>query len=114
MPPDVTARVLPDGGKLLPVLSERQSDCLHFIYSYAVKNRDYPLGTEIADHLGISKQAVTSVVNTLLKKGYAFRDRSIAQRNIRLTAEAVEKMRMEDDGEKTTLDLFPVPLQRAN
>lgn len=96
-------RVLPDGGKLLPVLSEKQADCLRFIYQYALRNRDYPLGTEIAGHLGVTKQAVTSVLNALVKKGYVFRDTTVSVRNLRLTQEAVEKMTRE---EGSTPDLF--------
>lgn len=97
--------VLPDGGRLLPVLSERQAECLRFVYQYAVERRDYPLGTEIADHMGISKQAVTPLLNTLAKKGYLVRDRALIQRNIRLTAEAVEKMTRES-GVGSTSDMF--------
>lgn len=106
MAQDVITGVLPDGGRLLPVLSDRQSDCLRFIYSYAVQNRDYPLGTEIAEHLGVSKQAVTSIVNALIRKGYVYRDRTLAQRNLRLTEEATEKMNLEE-GAGSTPDLFP-------
>jgi DNA-binding MarR family transcriptional regulator len=97
--------VLPDGGRLLPVLSERQAKCLRFVYDYAVERRDYPLGTEIAEHMGISKQAVTPLVNTLAKKGYVVRDRALIQRNIRLTAEAMEKMARES-GSGLTSDMF--------
>lgn len=102
---EAMTRVLPDGGKLLPVLSERQAACLRFIYDYALRNRDYPLGIEIAAHLGVTKQAVTPVVNALIKKGYAFRDRTLSQRNLRLTAEAAEKMAREDS-EGATHDIF--------
>lgn len=98
-----STRVLPDGGKLLPVLSAKQAECLRFIYQYTLQNRDYPLGTEIAEHMGVTKQAVTSVINALIKKGYAFRDRTVSQRNLRLTQEAVEKMTRE---EGSTPDLF--------
>lgn len=96
-------RVLPDGGTLLPVLSERQAECLRFIYQYALQHRDYPMGTEIAEHMGVTKQGMTSVLNGLIKKGYVFRDRAVAQRNLRLTKEAVEKLTRE---EGITPDLF--------
>lgn len=103
MAQEAMTKVLPDGGKLLPMLSERQAVCLRFIYHYALQNRDYPLGAEIAEHLGVTKQAVAAVLNALIKKGYAFRDRTISQRNLRLTAEAVEKMARDED---TTSNLF--------
>lgn len=105
MAQEAMTRVLPDGGKLLPVLSERQASCLRFIHNYALQHRDYPLGIEIAEFMGVTKQAVTPIINALIKKGYAFRDRSLSQRNLRLTPEALEKMARED-GEGTTPDLF--------
>jgi DNA-binding MarR family transcriptional regulator len=101
----INTELLPDGGNLLPWLSERQYECLRFVYHYAVDKRDYPLGPEIAAHMNITKQAVTPLINTLIKKGYMVRDRSIIQRNIRLTPAAVEKMNREE-GEGTTPDMF--------
>jgi DNA-binding MarR family transcriptional regulator len=92
---DAMTRVLPDGGKLLPVLSERQAECLRFIYNYALQKRDYPLGVEVAEYLGVTKQAGTAILNALIKKGYVFRDRMLAQRNLRLTPEGLERMARE-------------------
>lgn len=96
-----TTGVLPDGGRLLPVLAPRQLEALRFIYSYAIKNRDYPTGGEVGEAMGMTKQAASSVLTTLVKKGYAYRDRSLSERNIRLTEAAKEKMQI-DAG-----DLFP-------
>lgn len=101
----INTEVLPDGGRLLPWLSDRQYECLKFIFRYSVDKRDYPLGTEIAEHMVVSKQAVTTLINTLVKKGYLVRDRSVVQRNIRLTSAAVEKMNR-DEGVGSTPDLF--------
>ena len=98
--------VLPDGSALLPTLSERQYDVLKFVYTYAITNRDYPTGPEIAARFNISKQAVTPLLNTLVKKGYAYRDRQFLTRNLRLTEAALEKLRVEE-GE--TPDLFTQP-----
>ena len=100
---EVQLGVLPDGGKLLPVLSERQAKCLRFLYEYAVERRDYPLGSEIAQHMGVSKQAITSLLNSLVKKGYVTRDRSLLHRNVRLTPDAVEKL-MRQSGEDRRLE----------
>ena len=96
--------VLPDGGRLLPVLAPRQLETLKYIYEHAVKTRDYPTGAEIGQALGVSKQAVSSMLTTLVKKGYAYRDRNISERNIRLTEVAFERMQR-DAG--TSGELFP-------
>jgi DNA-binding MarR family transcriptional regulator len=95
--------VLPGGGRVLPVLSPRQLEALRFIHAYAEKNRDYPTGVEVADVMGVSKQAVASLMNSLIKKGYAYRDRTFAERNIRLTEAAMERLQL-DLG--TSRDLF--------
>lgn len=96
---------LPDGGRILPLLSPRQAQALDYVYTYSLTQRDYPSGPEIASRLGISKQAVTTIVNQLVAKGYLFRDRNVAQRNIRLTDLAVERMQLEN-GKTGTKDLF--------
>jgi DNA-binding MarR family transcriptional regulator len=96
-----TTGVLPDGGRLLPLLAPRQLEALRFIHDYAVKNRDYPTGGELGEAMGMTKQAASSVLATLVRKGYAYRDRNLSERNIRLTEAAKEKMQI-DAG-----DLFP-------
>lgn len=101
----IDTEILPDGGRLLPWLSDRQYECLKFVYHYAVDRRDYPLGPEIAEAMGITKQAVTPLITSLVKKGYLIRDRSYVQRNIRLTPAAVEKMSLEE-GSGQTPDMF--------
>ena len=86
---------LPDGGRLLPILTPRQLEILKFIYQYALKNRDYPTGPEIGEAMGMTKQAAANALETLTKKGYAWRDRSVTERNIRLTEAATERMELE-------------------
>jgi len=87
--------LLPDGGRLLPVLAPRQLEVLRFIHAYALKNRDYPTGGEIGEAMSMTKQAASSVLAALVKKGYAYRDRNFFERNIRLTDVAIEKMQMD-------------------
>jgi DNA-binding MarR family transcriptional regulator len=95
-PPQATdTGVLPGGGRVLPVLSPRQREALRYIHAYAEKNRDYPTGVEVAEVMGISKQAVASLLNSLVKKGYAYRDRTFAERNIRLTDIATERLQLD-------------------
>ena len=95
--------LLPDGGRVLPVLSPRQLQALRYVHAYAEKHRDYPTGVEMAEEMGISKQAVASLLSSLIKKGYAFRDRNFYERNIRLTEIATERIKL-DLG--TSQDLF--------
>ena len=86
---------LPDGGRLLPTITTRQLEILTFIYNFALKNRDYPTGTEIGEALGMSKQAAANALQVLTKKGYTWKDRTVAERNIRLTEAASERMERE-------------------
>lgn len=82
----------------MPALAPRQMEVLRYIRAHALKNRDYPTGVEIGAALGMTKQAASSVLATLIKKGYAYRDRNLSERNIRLTEAANERMQM-DAGE---------------
>ena len=86
---------LPDGGRLLPTLTDRQLEILRFIYQYAIKNRDYPTGVEVGEAMSMTKQAAANALQVLTKKGYCFKDRSVAERNIRLTDAATERMERE-------------------
>ena len=86
---------LPDGGRVLPTLTSRQLEILKFIYNFALKNRDYPTGAEIGEAMSMTKQAAANALEVLTKKGYAFKDRTVAERNIRLTAAATERMESE-------------------
>lgn len=99
---NIRAGVLPDGGPVLPALSERQYDVLKCVYQYAIEHRDFPLGIEIATRLGMTKQRVQPMTEALIKKGYLYKDPLLTRRNIRLTEAAMEKMRRED----STRDLF--------
>lgn len=99
--------VLPDGGTILPILSEKQYAVLKYIYDYSLKNRDYPSGAEIAATFSISKQAVTPLLTSLVKKGYAFRNREFVTRNIRLTPAATEKLRIEEGETQDLFDQLP-------
>lgn len=90
-----TTGFLPGGGRVLPVLSPRQLEALSYLHAYAEKNRDYPTGGEVGEVMGISKQAVSNLLNSLIKKGYAYRDRTLNERNIRLTDIATERLQLD-------------------
>lgn len=85
---------LPDGSRVLPMLTDKQQQVLVFIHTYAMKNRDYPTTTEIGERMGVSKQAIASLFGALIRKGYAYRDKNFSERNIRLTDLATEKMEL--------------------
>lgn len=88
--------LLPDGGKVLPYLTPRQTDCLRAIYCYAVRYRDYPKTTDVAMFLGIQPVSAYNLVNNLIERGYVTRvARFGGRRSLRLTREALEKLELE-------------------
>lgn len=81
------------GLRVLPTLTKRQTEILTFLGSYFQSNRDYPTQREIADHFGISQNAAALHLVALGKKNYVLRLPG-ERRNIRLTALAMEKLRL--------------------
>lgn len=81
------------GMRVLPTLTKRQTEVLAFLGRYFQANRDYPTQREIADHFGISQNAAALHLVALGKKSYVMRLPG-ERRNIRLTARALEKLRM--------------------
>ncbi len=81
------------GLRVLPTLTKRQTEILTFLDSYFQANRDYPTQREIADHFGISQNAAALHLVALGKKNYVLRLPG-ERRNIRLTALAMEKLRL--------------------
>lgn len=81
------------GMRVLPTLTKRQTEVLSFLGRYFQDNRDYPTQREIADHFGISQNAAALHLQALSKKNYVVRLPG-ERRNIRLTALAIEKLRM--------------------
>ncbi len=81
------------GMRVLPTLTKRQAEVLTFLGRYFQTHRDYPTQREIADHFGISQNAAALHLVALSKKNYVVRLPG-ERRNIRLTALALEKLRM--------------------
>ncbi len=81
------------GMRVLPTLTKRQAEVLTFLGRYFQAHRDYPTQREIADHFGVSQNAAALHLVALGKKNYVVRLPG-ERRNIRLTALALEKLRM--------------------
>ena len=81
------------GMRVLPTLTKRQTEVLVYLGRYFQSNRDYPTQREIADHFGISQNAAALHLVALGKKNYVVRLPG-ERRNIRLTALALEKLRL--------------------
>lgn len=79
--------------RVLPTLTKRQMEVLAYLDRYFQANRDYPTQREIADHFQISQNAAALHLAALAKKNYLVRLPG-ERRNIRLTALAMEKLRL--------------------
>lgn len=89
--------VIPNTLRVLPPLTERQSQCLEFILRYFVKNRYYPTQREVAKAMTIKSNTAEMYLQPLEAKGYLKRKRN-QQRNIRLTKDGLEKLRLMGEG----------------
>lgn len=83
----------PDTLKVLPPLTKKQGRCLEFILNYFVANRYYPTQREVAEAMEIRSNTAEMYLQPLEQKGYLHREPN-RQRNIRLTAEALERLRL--------------------
>ncbi len=92
----MSAERAPDGGLLLPWLTERQAEALVAIQRYVNEYRMYPTARELAGLLPtdsgtpVSQQRARALIETLIKKGYATKTRG--HRTLRLTEMAMEKL----------------------
>lgn len=97
MPNVAEVDFLPDGRKLLPRLTPRQVECLRTIYDFAMTHRQYPLGREIGDAMGVKAAYVGELLIALEQKGYLTRGAPTTRRSLRLTASGID----------TVQDYFP-------
>ena len=79
--------------KILPPLTEKQGRCLEFILSYFAENRYYPTQREMAGAMGIKSNTAEMYLQPLEQKGYV-RRKPRRQRNIRLTRDGLERLRL--------------------
>ncbi len=70
-------------------LTDRQFECLKFIYLYFVERRYYPTQKEIAEGLGVKSNTAAFFTEPIVKKGYLFLEPG-RHRNIRLTPLAIK------------------------
>ncbi|MDR2604384.1 MAG: HTH domain-containing protein [Desulfovibrio sp.] len=85
---------------ILPKMTDKQQEYLRFIVNFFQMNHYYPSRREIAAHMSVSVQAVNQNITLLQKKGYL----TVAtggRRNIRLTANAVQRLTL--DAEKNDI-----------
>ena len=79
----------------LPMLTEKQANCLRFLYTYFMEHRYYPTQREVMDALGVKGTNAAGYLDPLEKKGYLVRDiLAGTRRNIRLTKQAIEKLEL--------------------
>jgi DNA-binding MarR family transcriptional regulator len=77
----------------LPMLTDKQARTLEYIFNFYIAHRDYPTHREIAAALKIKSSNAMPFVNPLIKKGYLERIDG-PRRNIRLTSQALEKLKL--------------------
>ncbi len=87
------AALAPDALKVLPPLTDNQAKCLEFILNFFAEHRFYPTQREIVDAMNINSNTAEMYVAPLVQKGYLQRA-PVKQRNIRLTSDALERLRM--------------------
>lgn len=83
----------PGALKVLPPLTENQGRCLEFILNFFAEHRYYPTQREMAEAMSIKSNTAEMYVAPLVKKGYLQREPG-RQRNIRLTGDALERLRI--------------------
>lgn len=81
--------------KILPALSERQSECLLFIFNFYARHKHFPTHREIAGAMGSTSTTAAMYVGPLIEKGYLVRaGEGREARNIRITADGLERLRL--------------------
>jgi DNA-binding MarR family transcriptional regulator len=91
--PKEAPALAPGALKVLPPLTKNQGRCLEFILNFFAEHRYYPTQREIAKAMDIKSNTAEMYVAPLVQKGYLQREPG-RQRNIRLTGEALERLRM--------------------
>lgn len=76
----------------LPPLTERQTECLVYIYNYFIEHRYYPTQREIVQKMNLKTNSAATFVEPLRKKGYLKKEPG-KRRNIDLTRMAIEKLK---------------------
>ena len=81
--------------KILPALPKKQGECLLFILNYYAEHRHFPTHREIARAMGSRSTTAAMYIDPLVEKGYLRRaGKGKAARNIRVTVDGLERLRM--------------------
>lgn len=72
---------------VFPKLTEKQLNCLKFIYKFYQENLYYPSRREIAEEMGISAPSANQHIEYLIQKGYLLRVVG-ESRNVRMNPDA--------------------------
>jgi len=82
--------------KVLPALTQKQGDCLLFIFNYYARNMHFPTHREIAKEMGIRSTTAAMYIDPLIEKGYLTRAGGAKKeaRNIRLTADGIRRLKL--------------------
>lgn len=77
---------------VFPKLSDKQLDCLKFIYEFYKQNLYYPSRREVAENMGIRPASAHQHIEYLIQKGYLMRIAGTS-RNIRINPDMVVALR---------------------
>lgn len=81
--------------KILPALSEKQGECLLFIFNYYARHKHFPTHREITSAMGSTSTTAAMYVEPLIEKGYLVRAGGKKEaRNIRITTDGLERLRL--------------------
>lgn len=77
----------------LPPLTERQEECLVFLFNYFTEHRYYPTQREIANYMKLKSNSAAIFIEPLLKKGYLEKEPG-KNRNIQITKTGLLKLKL--------------------
>jgi DNA-binding MarR family transcriptional regulator len=77
----------------LPPLTERQAECLIYLFNYFSEYRYYPTQREIAKKMNLKTNSAATFLEPLRKKGYLEKEPG-KNRNINLTHSALQKLKL--------------------
>lgn len=77
----------------LPPLTEKQKECLIFLFNYFTEHRYYPTQREIAEHMNLKSNSAAIYIEPLLKKGYLEKEPG-KNRNIHITRAGLLKLKL--------------------
>jgi Mn-dependent DtxR family transcriptional regulator len=82
------------GLKILPALTTKQAECLLFIFNFYSSHRHFPTHREIAAAMNVRSNTAVMYLEPLIEKGYLALAASRQPRNVRLTEDGLEKLRL--------------------